>query len=256
MATPEIERMLAEYAFGSLSEAERNQLFRAAYDDPDLFEQLAEQERLRVVLNDEEFQRKLQRTLKGRFQVSLFDQITSWMRSPVGMGAVALTAAAALTLVILRPPAGQPQTAIQLAAGPSESQLQALDLSAAKGLSFAQLDLDRTGNPPRYRLKDKIRISFQSDKPAQALLVEIRPGERTLRLFPNVFTSSARIEAGQAVLVPPAGQGELLVDGAPGRRRLRLLLFPVDVDPLSPGLDFAALSSRIETVEREFEVEP
>jgi len=50
MDRDELDRLLAEYATGSLSEAEKEKLFAAALDDQDLFDQLMEEDSLREVI--------------------------------------------------------------------------------------------------------------------------------------------------------------------------------------------------------------
>jgi hypothetical protein len=120
----------------------------------------------------------------------------------------------------------------------------------------AGIVMDRQGTVPKYRQGDRMRIGFSVPAEFNVVLIEDRPNGDSVRLFPNRFQSSARVSPGTTILIPPAGQGDLSVDGDAGRYTLRLLLFPPDVNPLENEMNWSQLRGQARITEKRFEVQP
>lgn len=94
---PDVRRLLGGYATGNLSEAEAQELLRAALHDQELFDALADEQALRDLLETPGVKQELISALRP----SRWDRFKKWMATPMGWGAAGVAVAtAALTLVI------------------------------------------------------------------------------------------------------------------------------------------------------------
>jgi hypothetical protein len=79
----DVRRLLGGYATGSLTEAERKQLYEAALGDPQLFEALADEHSLRELLDDPAARAEILRATESpRFSVRAL--LTEWLARPTG----------------------------------------------------------------------------------------------------------------------------------------------------------------------------
>jgi Domain of unknown function (DUF4384) len=277
MRPEEARSLLGGYATGTLTKTEREALMRAALDDPALFEELVEEEDWRAALGDADFRQGLRRRLHelaGEERTSWTDRFRVVFRLRWAISAASAVAALAVLILIRQGNLSESSQVARVVLGPSTiPALRAAGLLEEPGASEARieaesrsdppaadrgvaLNLDREGTRPVYRMGDRQRIGFRVPADANVLLLEERAGGSSVRLFPNRFQSSAAVSANRTILVPPAGQGDLEVDGPPGRRTLRLLIFPSDVDPLAPDVNWRQVRARARAVERNYEVRP
>lgn len=98
MTPNELDRLLAGYATGQLSEAERQQLMQAALDDQAVFDALAAEEPLRELLADPAARREILASLPPVQQ-----RQTAWWRSPWPWAVAGSLAAGLVVVVLLRP---------------------------------------------------------------------------------------------------------------------------------------------------------
>jgi hypothetical protein len=272
--------LIGGYATGTLTRTEKQKLMRAALEDPELFAELVEEDDLREALEDESFRQ----SLLGRLRESLPDAgtrrqeefgvrffLTRLFRTP-WLTAAGLAAAMLVVLLIRQGllPESSPLAQVVLGPGtmpalhtagilatPGESEREFAVTSRAEPpvpARDATLALDRPGKEPEYRIGDRQRIGFRLASPGNALLIEDRADGTAVRLFPNRYQSSPEVKAGETILVPPAGQGDLEVEAPAGHRRLRLLIFPPGVDPLAPGANPAQLRAQSRQAEKDYTI--
>jgi len=279
MNGPDPEKLLGGWATGTLTKSEREVLMRAALEDPSVFEQLVEEDDWRGALEDQDFRRQLQVRLQqieaarprpwywsiaNAFRGALRPQ---WLWPVGAIAAVAvvmlirqgvISENSPIAGVVLGPgtiPALHAAGLLGAADRPEQQLVEQSHAAPPKRSGGGSLALDRAGSNPTYYLGDRQRIGISVARDSNVLLTEERPDGTVVRLFPNRFQSSPSVQANQTVLVPPAGQGDLAVEGPPGSRTLRLLIFPPDVDPLSPGIDWAQARQQASAVEKHYQVQ-
>jgi hypothetical protein len=98
MTPHELDRLLAGYATGQLSEAERQQLMQAALDDQAVFDALAAEEPLRELLADPAARQEILASLPPVQQ-----RKSAWWRSPWPWAVAGSLAAGLVVIVLLRP---------------------------------------------------------------------------------------------------------------------------------------------------------
>lgn len=278
MNGPDPEKLLGGWATGTLTKSEREVLMRAALEDPSIFEQLVEEDDWRGALEDEDFRRQL----RQRLQQIEAAQPRPWHHAlavafrgalrPQWLLPASALAAVAVVMLIRQGVISENSTVAGVVLGPGtipalhaaglleqpgnqEQRLVEQTRSAPpKRSGGGALALDRTGANPTYYLGDRQRIGISVARDSNVLLTEERADGNVVRLFPNKFQSSASIRANQTVLVPPAGQGDLAVEGPAGKRTLRLLIFPPDVDPLSASVDWNQARQQASVVEKHYQV--
>ena len=275
--TPKDARyLLSGYSTGTLTKTEREALARAVLEDPALFEEFVEEEDWRGALADPAFRQRLQRRLRDLTPPAPVPWIERlglvfryrWITVATAAAALATIAlirqgvigeSSPVARVVLGPdtiPALHAAGLLEPATAPEkrlESESQSAPPARAKG---AALSLDRRGSNPVYTIGGRLRIGFRVPADGNVLLIEERAAGEPVRLFPNRFQSSSAVRANRTMLVPPAGQGDLEVDGPPGPRTLRLLVFPAGVDPLAEGIDWQEVREQAQVVERTYEVKP
>lgn len=268
--------LLGGYATGTLTKSERELLTHAALRDDELFAELVEADDLREVLADESFRQKLRarlRELQAGYRQPWRERLAGLFKAR-WMIPVSALAVLSTILLIRQGYIGESSPAARVLLGPesisalhlagiletpAESEKRLEQQSSAdppKAAQGASISVDRTGRIPVYRAGDRQRVGFLVKSEARVLLIEERADGSSVRLFPNRFQSSTLVHANATILIPPAGQGDLIVEGPPGRRTLRLLIFPADVDSLQPGVDWSQLRGQARVVEKRYEVKP
>jgi hypothetical protein len=276
MSEPDARHLLGGHATETLTKTERERLMRAVLEDTQLFEAFVEEEEWRAVLSDTGFRThlraRLRELLKG-VRTSWRERF-GWLLRPQWL-AVASAAVAIVVVVLIRQgfvPESSPVAKVVLgsdalpalqAAGilevpdERESKLETDSRSVPpKDAGDAAIALDREGDKPTYHVGDRQRIGFRISVEASVILVETRADGSIVRLYPNRFQSSPVVKPGDTVLVPPAGQGDLTVEGPTGERSLRLLVFLPSVDPLAANVSWAQVRDQARAVEKKYEVLP
>jgi len=267
-------KLLGGYATNTLTRSELEILMGAALEDEWIFEELVEEEDCRAALADDPFRRRLIRRLRQ----SRADIRPSWSLQFARLFRLrwltaACAAAGLIVIALIRQgviPESSPLARIALGPGTlpalhmagllEETQAPERELESksrtdpAPGAHRASLEFDRAGNDIEYRVGDRQRIGFSVPSSANVLLIEERPDGSAVRLFPNPFQSSPGVKAKETVLVPPAGQGDLEVEGPPGPRTLRLLIFPESFDPLAPDADWERVKGQAQETSRHYKV--
>ena len=276
---PDPYNLLGGYATGTLTRTERDILMEAALRDDHLFAELADEEDLRLVLADEPFRQSLLSQLQALqpapSRPSRLRDLASHLMPRFHFGWLTATGAVAALIVILLVRQGSVSETSSLAKimlGPGtlpalhaagileEPAAPERDLEARArtepppGANDAAIALDRPGAAPEYRPGDRMRIGFRVANDSRVLLLEERPDGTTARLFPNRFQSSTTVRGNAMVMLPPAGQGDLEVEGPPGRRTLRLLIFPANIDPLAPDIQWDRIKAQAKATQRDYVV--
>jgi hypothetical protein len=98
-----------------------------------------------------------------------------------------------------------------------------------------------------------VRMSFQIEQPGRVLVIEERHGLHLVQLFPAAGRPSVPVPPGQRIEVTDPSGRELVVGFPRGLRRVRLFLFPEDVDPLAlQPTELGRLRSQLLVIERNY----
>ena len=274
MKDPETAKLLAGYATRTLTADEEKRLFRAAAEDQELFDELADEEDIREVLDDFPLRQRVTRLVAERTEpepvLKRLFSFTPWHYAFAGATVAALVFAVAVRYEFSTTEPGAAGYQVPLSAGLSVIPMREIEIlrrsagdSSADPLSAlppqdaigASLGLNKDGNRPVYTVGEPMRVGFQVGKESNVVVIETRADGSTVQLFPNRYMSSATVAAGQQILVPPAGQGDMEADGPVGPRRIRLIAAPADVDLLKMDLAHtSALAGKVSVVEREYVV--
>ncbi len=265
---------------GSLSKTHQQHLMKSALDDQDVFNELMEDEPLREAFADPVFRSRLAAKLRSKRAeegLPFWEQVRRFVHQPWVFPVAGSVALSALLFFVIGNRGGEHQTASLavslsgtgivplaelLSVQTSESTQRETERNSeirrnppAK-TGGGKLGLDQTGATPRYRAGQPMRIGYEPAQASSVMIVEERSDGSVVRLFPNRFQESAGVSSGEQVLVPPAGQGDLSVDGPPGPRVIRVLVFPPEVNPLDPSKSWAELQRSASVIEKRYEVIP
>ncbi len=153
MKPEEIRKLVGGYATGTLTEEERRILFEAALQDQDLYTELADEEPLRVYLQDASFRQELALALEPKPR--------HWFKTPAfripALGLAASAAAGLLVFVTVRRPAPPKPQSVEMA----KVQPQAATPRQTVPASLAK---PRAASPKRLAV-----IDFSSGKSAPEL---------------------------------------------------------------------------------------
>ena len=181
-------------------------------------------------------------------------RLRGWVRGP-GAGADLAGVGLALAVLVVvyfvltgprggaRAPALAPGVAARLWALPERQAIP------------ARLELAGTGPPERPFRKEGAAVGlwFQAEAASRPLVLERQAELWTLQLFPRPGQRSERVPADARIFVTDADGGLYVVRDPPGPRRVRLLVFPPDVDPLAlQPAELDALAPRITVIERRY----
>jgi hypothetical protein len=100
MRPQDIEKLLGGYATGTLTEEEREALFKAALSDQNLFNALADEQALKELLDNPSARRQLLHALEKQ-EEPLFRRFSMWLGRPASWAVAGSVAAAVLVVVIV-----------------------------------------------------------------------------------------------------------------------------------------------------------
>lgn len=259
---------------GSLTKTEASQLSRGALEDDAVMSALFEAEALRDALSDDRFRAKVQAKLRSQTSehLSLIDRLGEffnqrWVAPATVTLSVALAAVVAF-LILFNGQRERPEVQVALSgdmgptqaaglvpvAGPELERWIRSESAPPERRAKASLGFDRDGSLPTYSIGDPQRIGFRLEQEARVVVLEERSDGSIVRLFPNPLQSDSLVQPGERILVPREGQGNMIVDGPTGKRKIRILVFPPDVDPLAPDQSWNLLQKSASTIERQYEV--
>jgi hypothetical protein len=99
-----------------------------------------------------------------------------------------------------------------------------------------------------------VDLTFRVEAPARALVLEERAGIHLVQLYPAAGRFAEVLEAGQQVRVTASDGGPLVITDPPGKRRVRLVLFPPEVDPLRlQPTELGRMGSQLTVLEARYE---
>lgn len=99
-----------------------------------------------------------------------------------------------------------------------------------------------------------VDLTFRVEAPGRALVLEERARQQLIQLYPAAGRGAELLEAGQRVRVTASHGGPLVITNPPGHRRVRLIVFPPEVDPLTlQPTELGRISSRLTVVEARYE---
>ncbi len=167
-----------------------------------------------------------------------------------GVAAVLLAVAVVLLVVV-----GQPPTPLRPTAALSPGMAQRLMALPPTRTPAASLDLEGS-RPGEYTVREEgaaVRLSFRIERRARALVLEERAGLHLVQLFPIAGQPATPVPAGRRIEVTDPSGGVLVIGEPRGTRRVRLFVFPEDVDPLSlQPTELTRLARRLTIVERRY----
>jgi hypothetical protein len=247
--------LLGGYATESLTEAERNELLRAALDDQELFDALVEEEGLRELLHDPAARQEVLAVLE---QPTGWERVRAWFERPAtlvdlaAIGGLAAAAVVGLAIVTLRP------SSDSTAARPTGATLSPAHVEALLGLPEKQtvpagIEIEgRAEAPVAAGEMLPVRISLRA--PARVVLLLAPASGPPSQAWPALGQAPALVPA-QAKGGPAIVSAAVESPQAPGTQRLRLVVAPADLDlgSLSPGA-LAGEASRLTIVDLRFQV--
>jgi len=99
-----------------------------------------------------------------------------------------------------------------------------------------------------------VDLTFRVDVPARALVLEDRAQIHLVQLYPAAGQASGVLEAGQRVRVTASDGGPLVIVDPPGDRRVRLVVFPPEIDPLTvQPTELGRMASQLTVLEVRYE---
>ncbi len=189
MTRPEIDRLLALYSSGQITDDERDALFTAALEDQVLFEELFEEDELRTAFEDPAVRRAAL-----ALPVAPPEMRRSFWRTPWPAAFAALAACAVLAVVIVRRPAPEPQPQLTVANRPAP----AVEEQKAKITELATKD-----QAPASVLRDRSQPVPPPPPPA-AVAARTENDENELRAAAGQSQEKAESAVADAVVVAAA----------------------------------------------------
>jgi len=124
----------------------------------------------------------------------------------------------------------------------------------------ASITVKLWANQPRYRVGDRLTLSFEANQDAFLTIVNVGTSGEVTILFPNRFSGGHGVKAGRTYRIPDAGDSyELVLKGPPGTELVYALLtlkpvifLPTDFP--STGAVFNSASERVASFTRDINV--
>jgi hypothetical protein len=187
---------------------------------------------------------------------SAIRRLLEWIRIPTTWGELAGVAAVVLAggvvfLILIGGPSTPRAPTAALAPGTAH-RLMSLRPRLAVPATL-ELAGSRPGDYPVREEGAAVGLSFRIERPARALVIEDRAGLHLVQLYPIAGRPAEPVPAGQRIEVTDPAGGPLVIVEPRGRRRVRLFVFPEDVDPLTlQPTELVRIESRLTIVERTY----
>jgi hypothetical protein len=268
-------QLVPGFTTGALTRSESDHLMSNALADQALFDELMEAEPVRQALGDPVFRSKLKAELRERRLaegLTIGERMRRFFLQPWVLPAVSLALTALIVFAVRQGMIHKDSPVVQVALPASTGEVlraagilevregeperleQVRRQPAQRPAAGSVITLSRTGDNSVYRVGEPMRIGFRVPMAANIMVIEERADGSVARLFPNKLQSSSRVEAGESVVIPPVGQGDLEVAGAPGRRMLKVLVFPPEVDPMDFTQPWDSIAGKATVLTKPFEV--
>jgi hypothetical protein len=226
-------KLVIGHSAGNLTPEERRALYQAAFEDQETFDQLMEEEAVRQAFEYPGQRERLLAVLDEQPQ-TFSSRVWAWFRQPAALGlASSLAAGLMIGVFVARQRQPQPDVEIYQEKSIDVQRLGAREAALASG-AFSlplqnnigvKLTLDKT----EYRRGEPIRLTFETSTDAYVLIIERKPDQDAMLLYPEGETSTI-VQAGQTLTVP--------AEGPAGIHRVRLVAVSPDVDPLKTPPDW------------------
>ena len=167
-------------------------------------------------------------------------------------GVAAVVLAGAVVFLILTGGPSTPRTPTAAIAPGTAHRLMSL-----RPRMSVPASLDLAGSRPGTHLIREegagVGLSFHIEGRARALVLEDRAGLQMVQLYPIAGRPADPIPAGRRIEVTNPAGGPLVIVEPRGTRRVRLFVFPEDVDPLSlQPTELVRIESRLTIIERTY----
>ncbi len=193
--TGDPKRLLGGYATDSLTEAERQELLRAALGDQKLFDALVEEEGLRGLLADPAARQQVLTALR---EPRPRERWLAWLWRPATVGDLLAAAAAVVVAVVASQAyrATKTEHVTPAAARPAVGALsqEALErlaaLPARTGAIAARLEFEDapSGAIPHVRPGETLTIRVTAQAPSRAVVLESQPDGKVVQVWPDPRT--------------------------------------------------------------------
>ena len=183
-------------------------------------------------------------------------RVLGWVRLPRSWGELsgvaAVVLAGAVVFLILTGGPSTPRTPTAAIAPGTAHRLMSLRPRVSVPAS-----LDLAGSRPgTHAVREEgagVGLSFRIEGRARALVLEDRAGLQTVQLYPIAGRPADPIPAGRRIEVTDPSGGPLVIVEPRGTRRVRLFVFPEDVDPLGlQPTELVRVESRLTIIERNY----
>ena len=260
--TGDTKRLVGGYATDSLTEAERQELLRAALEDQELFDTLVEEEGLRDLLADPEAR---QQVLAGLAPPDRWERWRAWLRRPATVADL-LTVAAALVIAVVAQQVYRgtiPGAPFRPPRAPHHARSRRPTSIVSRHCRRAARALRQTlaieGHPAVTPLRVSpgapLAIRMTVTAPARVVLLEVRPDGRVAQAWPAPGEAPVLLAATPSA-APVVERLSHAASTLPGTSRLRLVVAPADLDlAVASPADIERAASRLALVDLTYETE-
>lgn len=207
--TPDPRHLLGGYATGNLSPEERQALFAAALDDPDLFAALADEEAFRDLLSDP--------GATARIRAALAPPVRPFWRRPVLLSSAAGLLFVASTTALLwrdRPAPPAASTPKALPSAPAEPAPQASTPTRPAQVAAPRQKTPQAASPAQPAVPPMVPEDAHSISPAPSeTLLKVQaeaPAARSKALGGDLAPQAERFAAAEARAIAPVPEPRLI----------------------------------------------
>jgi len=242
------------HAVNNLTQEEQQELYAAARDSQEVFDQLADDEEMRLLLESPQVRQELIATINAGESTST-GRFFPWGRRPL-LPVLAAGFGAALAIGFLwdllhdrrLPGKPSPVPSSWVSSAEFTARLWAIPISPpSRDLGGPSLEVQ-----DRYRIGNSFRVRVTAPPGSRVFLIERLPSGGFIQHFPSTLQPESLIGESGEVTVPILDRPAPVVSSELGAHKLRLIIFPPGVDP---SVDVSS-ASKASVIEEEFRVEP